>query len=462
MKRFTLFIAVLFIALSVASAKAPKYVFYLIGDGMGINSVYGAELLNAAKNGQKYPQPLTISTLPYRTFITTYSANDLTTDSAAAGTALATGVKTKNSVVGRDAEGNDVENIVESARKAGYGTAIVTTAGISHATPASFFGHTADRDDYEILNRQLIDGGADFFAGAGFNVRSRLRDGETPCSAWVGKAREKGWNVLVGKDEFEKAAQNPKTICLAYEDKYDIPYAIQNPEVRLGDLYKAAVANMMKYHKKGFFMMVEGSNIDHGGHENDVYAILEEVNDFDSVVAQAVAFYKAHPDETLIVVTADHETSGITLGTDYRKIHAEVLLNQKMAQVDLSKALITLAKTEKPGWEDAKAIISDALGLWKEVAVDYKEEYALREIFETTVARGKSSTERTLYAANERLASAAVSLLGKKAGIQLSRHAHTAAQVPLFAIGVGAEKIAQCKDNTDIPKTIRKVARYTK
>ncbi len=460
MKRIILLFAVFLTAFSIASAKAPKYVFYFIGDGMSINSVYGAELLNAAKKGEEFPQPLTISSLPYRTFVTTYSANDLTTDSAAAGTALATGVKVKNSSVGRDPEGKDVENLVEAARKAGYGTALVTTSGISHATPAAFFGHADDRDDYEELNQQIVDGAADFFAGAGFNVNPRSKTPVTSSPEWVVKAREAGWNVLVGKDAFQGALDSPKTICVAYEDKWDLPYAIQKPEVRLEDLYKAAVANMTKYHKKGFFMMVEGGNIDHGGHENDACAILEEVNDFDNVVALAVAFYKAHPDETLIVVTADHETSGLTLGSDFRKIHAEVLLNQKMAQADLSAALKKLSKSEKPTWEDAKAIISDALGLWTAVKVDYKEEYALRDLFETTIGRGKSSSERTLYAATDRLASAAVALLDRKAGIVMSRHSHTAAQVPLFAIGVGADKIASCRDNTDIPKAIRKLARY--
>lgn len=460
MKRFVLLIAVFLTAFSIASAKAPKYVFYFIGDGMSINAIYGAELLTAARNGQEFPQPSVISSLPYRTFVTAYSANNLTTDSAAAGTALASGVKTNNSVIGRDPEGNDVKNLVEYARESGYGTAIVTTAGISHATPASFFGHANDRDDYEELNQQLIDGGADFFAGAGFNVKTRSKVPVTSAPEWVVKAREAGWNVLVGKDAFKDAAKSPKTICLAYEDKWDLPYAIQNPEVRLEDLYKAGVDNMVKYHRKGFFMMVESSNIDHGGHENDVYAMLEEVNDFSNVIALAVDFYKAHPDETLIVVTADHETSGLALGNNSGRVKAKVLLNQKMAQADLSAALVKLSKTEKPTWDAAKTIISDALGLWEDVKVDYKEEYELRDIFEMTVARGVSSTERTLYAANDRLAGAAIKLLAKKAGMQQVKYGHTGGQVPLFAIGVGAEKIAACRDNTDIPKTIRKVARY--
>lgn len=387
MKRFVLLIAVFLTAFSIASAKAPKYVFFFIGDGMGLNSVYGAELLTAARNGQKFPQPSTISLLPYRTFVTTYSANSLATDSAAAGTALATGVKTNNSMIGRDPEGNDVKNLVEYAREA-------------------------------------------------------------------------GWNVLVGKDAFKEAAKSHRTICIAYEDKCGLPYAIQQPDVRLEDLYKAGLDNMMKYHRKGFFMMVESANIDHAAHENDVYAMLEEVNDFNSVVAMAVDFYKAHPDETLIVVTADHETSGLTLCSASRNIRPGVLLNQKVAQADLSRSLKQLAKTGKPSWEDAKSIISEVLGLWKDVEVDYKEEYMLREIFETTVGRSRSSSEKTLYASNERLASAAVTLLAKKAGMVMPVHNHSAAQVAVFSIGVGAEKIAACRGNTDIPKTIRKVARY--
>ena len=458
MKRVVIFIVVFFAAFSVTWAKAPKYVFYFIGDGMGINAVYGADLLAAARNGQKFPQPQTISSLPYRAFVTTFSANDLTTDSAAGGTALATGCKTNNAMIGRDPEGKDLKNMVEYARGAGYGTALVTTAGISHATPASFFGHSDNRNNYDELNRQIVDGAADFFAGGGFNLQSKS---EIDGPEWIERSRQAGWNVLVGKDAFKDAAVSPKTICLAYEDKSDVPYAIQNPEVRLGDLYRAALENMMQYHRKGFFMMVESSNIDHGGHENDAYALLEEVNDLNAVVAMAVEFYKAHPDETLIVVTADHETSGLSIGSDARSVHPEILLNQKISQGDLSAALVNLSKSKKkPTWDEAKAIISDALGLWKEVKVDYKEEYRLREIFETTVAKGVSSTEKTLYTANERLAGAAVTLLARKAGFQQTRYSHTGAQVPVFAIGVGAEKIAACRDNTDIPKTIRKIARY--
>lgn len=463
MKKLHFLFIFVFLLLGVAaSAKGPKYIFYFIGDGMGVNSVYATELYNAAKAGQREPQALTFSSFPCKGFISTYSASALVTDSAAAGTALATGEKTNNGVIGQNAEGNDVYSVAAAAKKAGAGAAVITTVGINHATPAAFYAHNESRNNYDRISAQLVESEVDFAAGAGF-LPYRKNGSEDRPEIWVAKAKEQGWNVLTGgPEQFAAAAASPKTICLAYEDRGEMPYAIEGRPAGLADFVRAGIANMKKYHSKGFFMMAEGGMIDYGNHANDFAAMAGEVNDMDEAVKAAYEFYKAHPDETLILITADHETGGLTMGTGKYELHPDALLGQKMSKGDLTKALHALREKENVTWEDAKAVLSDALGFWKEIPVTYTEEAALMETFDKTIIGKDNKSEKSLYAANEWLAKQACDILYRKAMVYYTTGSHTGAQVPVFAIGNGAREIVSCRDNTELPKTIKKLAGYTK
>ena len=164
-------ITFLLISASASAAKQPKYVFLLIGDGMGVNEVFGTQLYNRATG--LGPETVNFTQFPVVTLVTTHSASSLVTDSAASGTALSTGVKTYNDAMGVDIDRNPLPNIAEWAKAAGFGTGVATSVGVNHATPAAFYAHTASRNEYEKIALQLIGSDIDFAAGAGFLNEAR-------------------------------------------------------------------------------------------------------------------------------------------------------------------------------------------------------------------------------------------------------------------------------------------------
>jgi len=452
-----IFAAIILLSVSL-SAKGPKYVFYFIGDGMGLNTVYGTQLYNAALTGQQEPQSLLCTSFPCRGFITTYSANSLVTDSSAAGSALACGEKINNGAMARTPDGRDLVSIARRAKEAGFGAAVLSSVGVNHATPAAFYSNADSRGEYYNIAMQLIENERiDFAGGSGF-----LNDREGGCEVLIQKARENGWNVVT--DEAVKTQDceaSPKTICLLNGKGSDIGYEIENPALHLEDLTKAALANMTKYHiKKGFFMMVEGGRIDYANHNNDAVASFQEMNGLDKAIAVAYEFYRKHPKETLILLTADHETGGVIIGDGTFESIREVLPCQKISKGELSTKLGELRKNGTPTWEQARKVIAEGTGLFEAIPVSVKEEAALMVCFADTFQGRDSGKEKNLYAQNEKLAAAVFDLFERKAMATYTFRSHSGAQVPVFAIGCGAEDIAACRDNTDIPKTIARIANY--
>lgn len=208
--------------------------------------------------------------------------------------------------------------------------------------------------------------------------------------------------------------------------------------------------------------MVEGGKIDWACHSNDPATVFEEVIDMDNAVKVAYEFYKKHPKETLIVVTADHETGGLGLGTGKYELHLKSLLNQKQSQDLLSKAITDLRK-EKPGrasWEQVKALLADKMGFWKELPLTWEQEKMLRDEYETSFVKNKVVFEESLYAKTEPLAAAARKVMSQIAMVGWISTGHTAGYVPVFAIGAGSDLFTGKMDNTEIPKRIAKAAGY--
>jgi alkaline phosphatase len=248
MKKIIFLLAGLFVVAG-AWARAPKYVFLFIGDGMGLPQV---ELTRRASG-----QELKMLGLPVVGLAATHSADHEITDSAAAGTALATGHKANNGSIGISATLDTLTTIAELARDKGLKVGIVTTVTTDHATPAAFYANVADRDMSEEIRRQQAASGIDHFAG------------EQPLEGSVRHAIE------------------------------------------------------LLDNSKGFFIMAEGGLIDWQGHDNNAEGVVREVLDFDAALGVALDFYAKHPRETLIVVTADHETGGLTLGSRKRKYDSD-------------------------------------------------------------------------------------------------------------------------------------------
>lgn len=465
LRRVTLIVTV---ALSVALATVPasargkkgapkaKYVFCFIGDGLGINQVYGTELYNAALRGDVTKRELLpFDEFPVRLYVDNYSASSLVTDSSAAGTALSSGGKTVNGYMGVDADKKPFENLSEIARRNGMKTGVVTNVGVNHATPSAFYAHCGSRGEYVRISRQLKECDVDFTAGSTFLFRSR---DTLTAKDLVREFRDAG--IVVSQRADEAAAVQGKRVVLLSDslDRKSLRYAIDRGEGEpsVVGFTDAAIKYLEREDAgKGFFLMVEGGKIDYACHSNDAVTMFHEINDFSAAVDLAAAFAERHPDETLIVVTSDHETGGIALG--YRKycMHIDRLAYQNCSIGTLSNRMMRLREAGRTDWEDMKSLLGECLGFWRGVEISEKEEAALRKTFEESFVR---SAEKVvdLYASNEKMASQAVKLLNRKAHITWAGLAHTGMQVPLYVRGAGEEYFRGCRDNTDIPKAIIK------
>lgn len=283
----------------------PKNIILLIGDGMGLSQVSAAIYY---KDG--IPNFERFSTIGLSK---TSSGSDLVTDSAAGATVFSAGVKTYNGAIGVNIDTLAVSTIVETLSKDGYSTGIVASSSIQHATPAAFYAHVKHRKMYEEITEFVPNSGVDFFAGGGlkfFNDRKDKRN-------LLEDAEEAGYKVIT--DKLPSKNVDGKELILLAED--GMPKMSEGRGDFLPNATKLAVDKLSK-NDKGFFLMVEGSQIDWGGHSNDGDYLIEELLDFDKTIGVALDFAKKNG-ETLVIVTADHETGGFTLSTDgknYNKI----------------------------------------------------------------------------------------------------------------------------------------------
>lgn len=273
----------------------PKNIILMIGDGMGVSHVYAGLTAN---NGYLF-----LDNFKHIGFSKTYSANRYVTDSAAGGTALSSGVKTYNGAIGVDADTLRVETILEKAENINKSTGLVSTSSITHATPASFIAHQPSRKMYEEIAADFLKTDIDVFIGGGYKHFTERQDGRN----LVSELESKGYRVLQEMQEIKKV-KSGKLAGLTAEEHNE--RWCQRGEM-LPEATETAI-NILKKNKNGFFLMVEGSQIDWGGHQNNTIFIVEEMLDFDRSIGKALAF-AAKNKETLLVITADHETGGLAL-----------------------------------------------------------------------------------------------------------------------------------------------------
>ncbi len=463
-----LFIQVFVFAGSPLNGKDPKakYVFLFIGDGMGQAQVNLAQGYLAALEDTTGFKELTFTSFPQVGFVSTFANNQLITCSAAAGTALATGNKTNIGRIGMDPEGKvPYESIAVKAKRNGYKVGILTTVSIDHATPAVFYAHQPDRDMYFEIGLELTRSDFDFFAGGGFITPDGIIDGMDVNL--VELAKQSGFNVVDTREGFDRLMPgNGKTLVFSPRTagEASLPYYLDmDPGDFTLDDFTAKAINML-YSKDGFFMMAEGGKIDWACHSNDAATAIQEVISFDNAVENAYSFYLKHPDETLIIVTADHETGGLALGNYKTKYNSYLgLLKYQKSSIEELNKIVAQFRTNKAGDPDAEfarmmKIVESDIGLNSTLngsLLTDEEVSKLKKIFNESVY-GTGAEEGT-YGKYEAFIDAVIRLLAEKAGISWGTSAHTSVNVPVYAIGPGAEKFAGYIDNTDIPKIIGEV-----
>ena len=448
---------------AIAIMAQAKYVFFFIGDGMGPNQVLTAEMYQAAIKGEKGRVPLLMSQFPYSGQAATFSASDGITDSAAAGTCLASGKKTNNGMIGQTPDGTSVVSVASMLKQEGWGIGIMSTVPVDHATPASHYAHAEKRSNYYLIGTHLAESNFDFFGGGGFQRPINKEDASAPNLYELCK---KNGYTLVGS--YATAQKNIKKEKLILVPQINIdnpnrgaealPYAIdqQEGDLNLAQIVDIAIQHLEKHDR--FFMMAEGGKIDYAGHGNDGATNIHEVIDFDKAIQVAYHFYEQHPDETLIVVTADHETGGLALGNN-QPLRLERLAYQKCSSDTLSARLSALCQhyAEELTWEQVKAFLAENTGLFDELAVTAEEETTLQLAFNNMMRQQESL--KTLYADINALAAKAKDMVNQKAGLGWTTHSHTATAVPVFAVGVGAERFTGWMDNSDIAPRIYQATR---
>ncbi len=273
-----------------------KNIILFIGDGMGTAHVSAAMTVSE--------KPLSMESFPFSGFSKTYSSDNYITDSGAGGTAIACGVKTRNGMIGMGPDSVAVTSIIEFAHKNGLATGVLSTSSVTHATPASFVAHNSGRGNYEDIAKDFMNGTVDVFIGGGEDHFRKRADGIDLTL----KLKDQGYDVVYNMEELKNSGSLKIAGLLA---KGQMQEASKGRSGMLAEMTRKAIETLRR-DKDGFFMMVEGSMIDWGAHAKNIDYTAAEVIDMDDAIRVAMEF-ATNDGKTLVIVTADHETGGLTL-----------------------------------------------------------------------------------------------------------------------------------------------------
>lgn len=460
MKGRNLFIILLALLLASCGKQEPKaiYVFYFIGDGMGVSHVTLAKLY--ADSVLNDSTAVAFTRFPVSSLSTTYAHNRYVTCSAAAGTALSTGTKTSINTIGLTYDRTDtLYSIAKKFKEAGRKVAILTSVSIDHATPAAFYAHVGSRGSYYDIAKQLLKSNYDFFASGGFLEPYGSKTDSGAVSIYE-LGIQKGYKftstftgvdslVAAGARSIVYSAPNPAPSSTL---QYEIDRT--NSDVSLADITRKAIE--VVDNPNGFFMMVEGGKIDWAAHDNDAATVIHDVLAFARAIDVAVEFYKKHPNETLIIVTADHETGGLSIGNRENKydVHINLLKYQKVSKERLHKLIAEFKENNpKAKFEDLLKLLADNTGLSKEVELSDSDIIMLKVAYNSSF-RNVKPAEKTTYSETDPISKVAIQLINSKAAVGWTSGSHTGQPVPVFAIGNGQELFIPLLDNTEIPKNI--------
>lgn len=287
----------------IAPPAAPKNIILLIGDGMGTNQIYAGMIGNN--------NSLQLERFKQLGFIKTYSYDNIITDSGAGATAFSIGQKTYNNAIGVAGDTLAHETVLETAAKSGRATGLVATCAVTHATPASFVAHVPHREMHEDIAWEYVHSPLQLFIGGGRKYFEQRKDGRD----LMAELRMRGFYTATTESAMLEVPQQARMAALLWDDA-----PAKKNEGRNDILPRATqlAIDRLTGGEKGFFLMVEGSQIDWGGHANETDYIVQEMIDFDQAIGKALDFAEKDG-ETLVIVTADHETGGFALaGGDFK------------------------------------------------------------------------------------------------------------------------------------------------
>ena len=437
-------------ASAVAFAAAPKYVFVFIGDGMSTPQRLMAEDFSKRTGRGE----LAMNHLARRTETATKSANKVVTDSAAAATAIACGEKTDNGMLGMRPDGTRIESVAAVAKKAGRKVGIVTTVTIVHATPAGFYAHNRSRGDSRAIAMDLVKSGFDYFAGGGIGGWTQPKGGYFDTNGNFVKLEE-GREAVPGIDPYSLWQTNGYTFvkddlaafkalkpgrpvwCVFGESGMDYALDRDGSQPTLAEIVEKGIELLDG--PEGFFLMCEGGKVDYAGHANDAGGSVAEQLSLDDAVKVATRFAKAHPGETLIVTTGDHETGGLIRGiTGAGAAFDPALLKHQRCTASKFSSILKNAQEKNAAFsfDDAMALVRENFGLGGPVPLTDADRDELKKAFEQ-----KKPAE---------FAGAAKRILSAHAGLAWKSGGHTALPTMTTAEGPGSEILEGMTDNTEI------------
>ena len=464
-----------------STVKAPKYVFLFIGDGMSYPQIQStSDYLGALKDedywqaepslddnqGAKLDGPEYLNFMNFESVgsAVTYDSNSFCPDSASTATSISTGHKTYSGTINMDETGTTAYETIAKQLKdqKNWEIGIISSVNLNHATPAAFYAHQASRNNYYEIGQELIASDFDYFAGGG--LLSPTGEEENQDNLYD-LAKEAGYTVAMTHEEAEAVGADTEKAILVDENLADgdaMAYELDRTE----DMWSLAdyVEKGIKVldNDNGFCMMCEGGKIDWACHANDAASSIHDTMALADAVQVAVDFAKEHADETLILVTGDHETGGLTIGfagTDY-DTYLNLLESQKISFAKFDSDYVAKYKENKTSFDEVMADVTELFGLKtsgeegdKLVLTDY-ELSLLKTAYEKSINEKDTGMdeqqEYVLYGTYEPLTVTITHIINNKSGVSFTSYSHTGLPVAVLAQGVGSDVFNGYYDNTDI------------
>jgi len=424
----------------------PKNVIVMIGDGMGIGQMEIARMFEYGREGKLF-----IETLPHAGLVHTYSANNGVTDSAAAGTALATGVKTNNGMIGMLPDKKEVDSILDKFKADGKKVGVISTNTVTDATPAAFTSSVNNRwDGQNEIAKQQLDLGVDVLLGGGTQYFDKR---DKHGTSLIEEFKNKGYSYVTNRDELTKAKGekllglfNPSYMSFKLDRQ-----SLNSHEPTLSQMTKKGLEFLSKG-ETGFFLMVEGARIDHAAHSSDITGIWKETIEFDQAVKDVVSWAKSRKD-TLVIVVADHETMGISL--------TEPIALTDLKNIEVSPAYMAsrlIRKETKEGYTEKS--IKDVFKTYAHMELTNEEvkkfNQRLQESKDQVYQKFKVSWEIGNMISEHYQAG----IVRNEVRSMSSTGGHTGNMVPIFTYGKGASLFDGVMDNTDVPRRIANLMGY--
>lgn len=469
----------------------PKYVFVFIGDGMSYPQIQSAayytgkdaagivDVVKKSENPSDSPEMKALSfyQFPVAGSASTYDATSFAPDSASTATSIFTGYKTHSSSINVDITKKiKYRTIAEQLRdQKKYKIGVISTVNLNHATPAATYAHQASRKSNYPIGQELVSSNFEYFAGGAL---MDPQDKNKDKTSIYDLAKNAGYKVCFDQKSAAALKNGDKALViaetLADSDSMNYDNDRKEGEWALRDYVRKGIEVLDN--KTGFFMMVEGGKVDWACHANDARSSIADTLALSEAVEEAISFYDKHPKETLILVTADHETGGLTIGyagTDYN-LFFRTLDNQKISYAKFDSDYVSAYKKNGTSFEAVMKDVEKLFGLKMPgadgsnkngglVLTDY-ELSRIKTAYEKTIKNdnNRSQMEYDIYGTYEPLTITITHILNAKSGLGWTSNSHTGLPVPVFALGAGQEEFKGFYDNTEIYKKLAKLTKVVK